>query len=243
MDLKARYLHLETKQTPMEIPYDHNRAVYQDSYPEQNQEFLNKRFNLTFRDLRQPDTILEEFEEKEVRQRIFKCIRWDVSEPKRCVFVSEDFEYIVQFTVENVHPFSVDVYNDTEGYLYSVRIINSVYEQVAAYPEQEINVIGLAGTIQYGWIFNDRMLKEDTNPQKAIVLMSTLCEPLSDIFITINDEDNTFKVYDGSEVWFKIDEDFVPPQELQNLPSTQKIVKYREYYFRGRVPYGIHEDS
>ena len=249
MDTKARYLHLETRQTPMEIPYEYNRAVYQNSYPEQNQEFLNDKFYLTFRDFNIIDTVFDPFEEKEVRQRVFTCIRWDAGHPDRCVFISEDFEYLVQFTIDKRYPFSVDVYNDTEGYQYTVRIINAIYESVPAYPIQEINAIGLAGYIQYGWIFNDRMLREDTDeegnnkPQKAIVLMSSLCEPLSDIFITIDDGSNTYKVYDGSEVWFKIDETFIPPEELQNLPSAQKIVKYREYYFRGRVPYGIYENN
>ena len=240
MDTKARYLHLITRQTPMEIPYEQNRAIYKDSYPAQNQEFLNKKFYLTFRDLNIIDVTFDAFEEKEIRQRVFTCIRWDDVSPNRCVFISDDYEYLVQGIIDKTKPFTVDVYNDTEGYQYTVRIINAVYETVPAYPAQELNVIGLAGTIQYGYIFNDRMLREDDPPQKAIVLMSSLSEPLSDIFITI--EGDTYKVYDGSEAWFKIDEDFIPPEELQNVPSALKIKKYREYYFTGRVPYGISED-
>ena len=116
MDIKARYLHLETRQTPMEIPYEYNRAVYQNSYPEQNQEFLNDKFYLTFRDLNVIDVVFDPFEEKEVRQRIFTCIRWDAGHPDRCVFISEDFEYLVQFTIDKRYPFSVDMYNDVEGY-------------------------------------------------------------------------------------------------------------------------------
>lgn len=242
MDLKAKYLHLETRQTPMEIPFEYNREVYQNSYPEQNQEFLNKHFYLTFRDLNVIDNTFEPFEEQELRQRIFTCIRWDLDHPDRCVFVSEDFEYIIQFVIDKRYPFSVDMYNDVDGYEYTVRIINAVYEPVTAYPAQDINTIGIVGTIQYGYIFNDRMLREDDIPQKGMVLMSTLSEPLSDIIITI-DSNDTYKVYDGSEVWLKIDKDFVPPEELRNLPSTQKIKKYREYYFTGRVPYGIHENG
>lgn len=241
MDTKARYLHLVTRQTPMEIPFEHTRTVFKGSYPRQDQEWINQKFYLTFRDLNVIHTIYDPFEEKEQRQRVFTCIRWDDEAPNRCVFISEDYEYLVFGIIDKKYPFSVDVYNDVDGYEYTVRIINAIYETVPAYPVQDIDIIGLKGTIQYGYIFNDRMLREDDPPQNAIILMSALNEPLSDIFITIDDE-NTYKVYDGSEVWFKIDDEFVPPEELINVPSAQKIVKYREYYFRGRVPYGISEN-
>lgn len=241
MDTKARYLHLVTRQTPMETPYEYTQNIHLNKYPKQDQEWLNEKFYLTFRDLNIIAAVFDPFEEKEIRQRIFTCIRWDDETPNRCVFLSDDFEYLVQGIIDKKYPFSVDMYNDVEGYEYTVRIINAVYETVPAYPPQEMNAIGLYGTIQYGYVFNDRMLREDDPPQHAIVLMSSLSEPLSDIFITVDDE-NTYKVYDGSEVWFKIDEEFVPPEELRNLPSALKIQKYREYYFRGRVPYGISED-
>lgn len=215
MNIKGDFLHLRTKQTDREIPYCNTIGV--DRYPTQNLDVLGNTYNMQIRDANN-FVVDEEFPESEPSLRYHEviCIRCDAEYPFRKVFISKSYRFIINYQTKDATEF------DPEEY-------------IAVYCVQDIPLIGITGVVKFGYEYNDNMLEEG---EHGVVIMSSLHENTSDLIITTVGD--TYKVYDGSEVWFDIDS--VQPNYESSITPEMMVAGIRKYYMNGRTPYGLSED-
>ena len=223
--LDKEYLHYETKQTNNEIPYYYN--IGPDHYPEQNGEYVGMRIDIVFRDKSiVNDETMDEYEEHSLRSRTFVCARFDMEPPHRRIFISEDYEYIIQ-------------YKEGETMIDPVELFRNF--PPVPYPLQSHEDIGKVGTIKYGYIYNNKILEEDDIPLKAVSIFSSTTEPTSDIILTYGTY--TFKIFDGEEVWLELSGEEPPINNKDLYPNMWYRTKaIRKYYLEGRRPYGARAD-
>ena len=216
MNIKGDFLHLRTRQTDREIPYC--PTIGPDRYPAQNLNVLGNVYNMQIRNANN-FVNPEEFPEAEPSLKYHEvlCIRCDDEYPFRKVFISLSYRFIINYETREATEFDPDEYIDV-------------------YCVQDIPLIGLTGTIKFGYENNDNLLEEG---EKGVVIMSSEHENTSDLIITTDGD--TYKVFDGSEVWFDIDSQ-QPNYDTGALTSELKVAGIRKFYMNGRTPYGLSQD-
>lgn len=213
MNIKGDFLHLRTRQTDREIPYCNTIGV--DKYPAQNLDVLGNTYSMQIRDANNfIDRELYPEADPSLRYHDVICIRCDAEYPFRKVFISKSYRFIINYETKEATEFNPDEFIDV-------------------YCVQDIPLIGVTGTVKFGYENNDNLLEEG---EKGVVIMSSKHENTSDLIITT--EGDTYKVYDGSEVWFDIDPQ-QPNYDSGHMASEAKVAGIRKYYMNGRTPYGL----
>lgn len=213
MNIKGDFLHLRTRQTDREIPYCNTIGV--DKYPAQNLDVLGNTYSMQIRDANNfIDRELYPEADPSLKYHEVICIRCDAEYPFRKVFISKSYRFIINYETKEATEFNPDEFIDV-------------------YCVQDIPLIGVTGTVKFGYENNDNLLEEG---EKGVVIMSSKHENTSDLIITT--EGDTYKVYDGSEVWFDIDPQ-QPNYDSGHIASEAKVAGIRKYYMNGRTPYGL----